>query len=94
MVDRDEPPKPLPRNGAGSLAVVMGICAVVFAFVPIVGEFVAVPASLMAVALGLVGLRRVEKGIATNSGQALAGSVLGIISGFIFFLVFAATSGL
>jgi hypothetical protein len=36
----------------------------------------------------------VDKGIATNGGQALAGSVLGILSVFIFFLVFAATSGL
>jgi hypothetical protein len=94
MVDRDEPPKPLPRNGAGSLAVVMGMCAIVFAFVPIVGEFVAVPASLMALALGLVGLWRVDRGIATNGRQAFMGSVLGIISIFIFFLVFAATSGL
>jgi hypothetical protein len=94
MVDRDEPPKPLPRNGAGSLAVVMGMCAILFAFVPIVGEFVAVPASLMALALGLVGLWRVDRGIATNGRQAFMGSVLGIISIFIFFLVFAATSGL
>jgi hypothetical protein len=94
MVDRDEPQKPLPRNGAGSLAVVMGMCAMVFAFVPIVGEFVAVPASLMALALGLVGLWRVDRGIATNGRQAFMGSVLGIISIFIFFLVFAATSGL
>ncbi|HEX6339372.1 MAG TPA: hypothetical protein VFZ85_20635 [Jiangellaceae bacterium] len=94
MADRDVPPTPLPRNGAGSLAVVMGMCAVVFAFIPGVGEFVAVPASLMAIGLGLVGLWRVDKGIATNGGQAFAGSVLGIISGFIFFLVFAATSGL
>lgn len=94
MVDRDEPAQPHPRNGAGRLAVVMGGCAIVFAFVPIVGEFVAVPASLTAIALGLVGLWRVDKGIATNGRQAFAGSALGIISGFIFFLVFAATSGM
>ena len=94
MVDRDDPPEPVPRNGAGSLALLMGMVAVVFAFVPIVGEFVAVPASLMAVAFGLVGLGRVDKGIATNGRQALTGSILGIISGFIFFLIFAASSGL
>ena len=93
MADEDQPSKPLPRNGAGSLAVVMGVCAVVFAFVPIVGEVVAVPASLTAVALGLVGLWRVDRGIATNGGQAFAGSVLGILAAFIFFLVLAATAG-
>jgi hypothetical protein len=36
----------------------------------------------------------VDRGIATNGRQAFMGSVLGIISIFIFFLVFAATSGL
>jgi hypothetical protein len=93
MVDWDDPSKPLPRNGAGSLALVLGLIAVVFAFVPIVGEFVALPAALMAVVLGLVGMRRVEIGLATNGRQALTGSILGITSGFITFLIFAATLG-
>lgn len=81
----------LTRNGPGSTALVLGVVALVFAFVPIVGEFVAAPSALLAIVLGLVGLGRVEKGVATNGGQALAGSILGLAAGLILFLVFAAT---
>ena len=80
-----------PRNGAGSIALVMGVVALVFAFVPIIGEFIAAPSAVLAIVLGLIGLGRVEKGLATNGGQALAGSILGLIAGLILFLVFAAT---
>lgn len=91
---REDRPEPQPRNGAGRFALVVGVVAVVFAFVPIVGEFIAGPAALIAIALGLVGLWRVERGVATNGSQALTGGFLGIAAGLIMFLVFAATLGL
>jgi hypothetical protein len=82
-----------PRNSLGSAALVLGIVALVFALVPIVGDFVSVPAAVLAVVLGVVGLLRAEKGVATNGGAALAGVVLGFVAGFITLLVVAATSG-
>lgn len=90
---QEDPLKPLPRSGVGSFALVFGLVAVVFAFVPIVGEFVAAPAALLAIVLGLVGLWRVDRGIADNGRHALTGSFLGVLSGLIMFLIFAATVG-
>jgi hypothetical protein len=78
-------------NTLGSFSLAMGVVALVFSFVPVAGEFVAAPSALLAIGLGLAGLARVEKGRATNGGQALAGSLLGLLSGLILFLVFAAT---
>ena len=89
----EDPSQSAPRNGPGGAALLLGLIAVVFALIPIVGEFVAAPAALLAIVLGLVGLGRVDQGIATNGGQALAGSVLGVVAGFIVFLVMAATLG-
>jgi hypothetical protein len=82
-----------PRNGLGSAALVLGLVALPFVFVPIIGEFVAAPAALLAIVLGLVGLGRVDRGIATNGGEALAGSILGLVSAFVMFLIIAATVG-
>lgn len=87
------PPTAPPRNGPGSAALVLGIVAFVFALVPIVGDFVSVPTAVLAVVFGVVGLLRAERGVATNGGAALAGAVLGFVSGFITLLVVAATSG-
>lgn len=87
----DAPPQS-PRNGLGSFSLVLGLLAFVFAFFPIVGEYVAAPAAVLAIGLGLAGLRRVDKEIATNGRDALAGVVLGILSGFIIFLVYAASA--
>ena len=81
-----------PRNGAGELSLVMGIVAIAFSFFPILGEFVAAPASLLAVVTGSIGISRVERGLATNPGQAWLGIGLGVTAGFVTALVFAATS--
>ncbi|MEE2032598.1 hypothetical protein [Rhodococcus chondri] len=85
--------RPLPLNGVGHTALVVGIFAAVFAFVPIVGDLVSVPAALIAVACGWIGLARVDKGLATNHREALGGAVLGITALFVVFLVFVATHG-
>jgi hypothetical protein len=40
---------------------------------------------------GLVGLGRVWRGVATNGGEAAAGSLLGVVAGLVLLLVLAAT---
>lgn len=85
------PSKSPSRNGPGSAALVLGLVAVVFAVVPVIGDFVTIPSAVLAVVLGIVGLFRVENGIATNRGAALAGVILGFVSGFVTFLIIAAT---
>jgi hypothetical protein len=92
-VDGEPATEPRPRNGLGGAALFTGVLALVFAFVPIVGEFVAAPASVLAIVLGLVGFNRAEKGLATDGGRALTGAVLGLVAGFVVFLVFIATMG-
>lgn len=87
--DPSTPPTPAPpRNGAGSTALVFGVVAFVFAFVPVIGEFVALPAAIAAMVLGWIGFERAEDGEATNSSQAIAGGVLGLIAGLVVLLVF------
>lgn len=87
-------PRAWPQNGAGELALAMGVVAMAFSFFPIVGEFVAAPASVVAVVAGSIGLHRVERGLATNPGRAWAGIGLGLAAGLMTALVFVATSDL
>jgi hypothetical protein len=84
------PWRPPARNGAGDVAFTMGVFAMVFVFVPVVGDFVALPSALGAVVLGAVGVVRAERGVATNPGKALTGALLGVVSGFVTFVTFAA----
>jgi hypothetical protein len=77
----DQQFRPTPKNGMGTAALVLGILAVVLAFVPILG-FVSYPLAIIGIVLGLVGLGRVRKRVATNRGVTLAGmiaSVLGLV---------------
>ncbi|MPZ62531.1 MAG: hypothetical protein GEU93_14820 [Propionibacteriales bacterium] len=89
----EAPSQSPPRDGLGNAALVVGLVALVFAFVPIVGEFVAAPSAVLAIVLGVIGLVRAERGHATNGGTALAGIILGVVAGFVVFLVMAATVG-
>ena len=84
------PWRPPARNGAGDAAFTLGVLAMVFVFVPIVGDFVALPSALGAVVLGVVGIVRAERGVATNPGKALTGAFLGVVSTFITFVTLAA----
>lgn len=79
------------RNGVGELALIFGIVAVVFSIVPIIGELVAAPTALLAVLTGCVGIRRVDRGLASNPGPAWLGTWLGVAAGFITVLVYVAT---
>jgi len=90
---QDEAIVPAPRNQLGRAALMLGLLAWVFAFVPVVGELVAAPAALAAIVFGLLGLRRADQGVATNTGEAVTGVLLGTASGLVMLLVLAVTLG-
>lgn len=81
------------RNQAGEISLCAGIVAVVFCFVPMLGDVVALPAGLLAVVLGVVGVRRSERGLATNFGPSLVGATLGALSVFVVVLMFVVSTG-
>lgn len=62
------------RNGFGLTALILGIIGLILAFA-IIGL---IPA-LLALIFGIVGIRRVSRGIATNRGVAITGVVLGVL---------------
>lgn len=90
MAQDNTPWRPPARNGAGDAAFTMGVLAMVFVFVPIVGDFVALPSAVGAVLLGVLGVVRAERGVATNPAKALTGALLGVVSAFITFVTLAA----
>lgn len=80
-----------PRNGWGTAALICAVAALVIGFVPITGDLVAIPVSVAAIGSGVVGLLRVEDGLATNPGTALAGILLGAVAGLLSFLTVIST---
>jgi heme/copper-type cytochrome/quinol oxidase subunit 2 len=65
-----------PANGMGVAAMVLGILSVcLFCLYGVVGIVLGV----LALIFGILGRKRVRAGSATNSGQALAGIILGSI---------------
>jgi hypothetical protein len=74
-------PMPMPRNGMGTAALVLGIVGVVLCWLYWVGPLLGV----LAIIFGGVGLARAHSGQATNRSSALAGLILGIVAlaGFI-----------
>ena len=68
-----------PRNGLGVSALVLGVASLVAAI-----SFVLFPLALLgglvAIVLGLIAILRADKRGATNSGQAAAGLVCGILA--------------
>ncbi len=69
------PASSAPRNGMGTAALVLGIIALVSSFFLVGGVI-----GLVAIVLGIVGLVRVRRGQATNSGMAVAGIVTGLLA--------------
>jgi uncharacterized membrane protein len=66
-----------PRNGAGTAAMVLGLVGLFFSVLFFPLGFVLDVAALV---LGIVGLKRARRGLATNRGAALAGVVLSILA--------------
>ncbi|MFJ4848810.1 MULTISPECIES: hypothetical protein [unclassified Streptomyces] len=71
--------QPAPRNGFGVTAMVLGIIGSILG-IACFGAFLGLPLGLAALVFGIVGLRIVRRGEATNRGQALTGLILGIVS--------------
>lgn len=71
------PQPPVPSNGLGVAALVLGILAILLAFIPILG-FVAYPLAIVGIILGLVGLGRVRRG-RSSRGITLAGLIASIV---------------
>jgi hypothetical protein len=75
-----------PRNGMGVAALVVGIVALLLSWFPGAGLL-----GVVAIILGVVGLGRVRKRIATNRGMSIAGIVLGAIATVIGIVVLIGT---
>jgi hypothetical protein len=93
MIAPQDTPTPSPRNGAGNVALALGVAAIMFIFVPIVGEFIAIPAAIGAVVTGFIGFDRVDQGRATNRRDAVVGGTLGALALLIMLVMFAAVHG-
>lgn len=68
-----------PSNGMGIAALVLGILALLGAWIP----FVNIISMLMAIAgivLGVMALKKVKRGEATNRGMALTGLILSVVA--------------
>jgi hypothetical protein len=67
-----------PSNGLGTSGFVVGLIGLVFSFLPIIGV-IAWPLVILGIIFCAVGIRRVNRGAATNKGVAIAGLVLSLI---------------
>ncbi|MGI8759325.1 MAG: DUF4190 domain-containing protein [Acidimicrobiales bacterium] len=65
-----------PSNGMGTGAMVVGIVALLLSWIPFLGLILAI----VALVLGIIGLKKVKRGEATNKGQAVTGVVTGAIA--------------
>ena len=64
-----------PNNGLGTAALVVGIIALLTAVL-----LIGLPLGILAVIFGIIGLKRVNRGEATNRGASIAGIVLGALA--------------
>ncbi|WP_327370139.1 DUF4190 domain-containing protein [Streptomyces sp. NBC_01217] len=71
---------PSPANGLGTAAMVLGILAVALFCIYGIPSLIL---GALALIFGILGRKRVQRGEATNSGQALAGIIMGSI-GIVF----------
>jgi hypothetical protein len=79
------PPQVTQRNGMGTTSLVLGILAILLAFIPFIG-FASYPLAILGIVFGLVGLRRVGKGLASNKGVAIAGLITSLL-GFVLVII-------
>lgn len=85
---RQDAPVSQPKNGLGTAGFVLGLVGLVFSFIPIIGV-VAWPLVIIGIVLASVGFSRTRKGLANNSGIAIAGIVLSL-AGLVVCIVWAA----
>ncbi|QPP07715.1 hypothetical protein G4Z16_16400 [Streptomyces bathyalis] len=78
-------------NRPGDISLSMGVVAFLFSFVPVMGDVVAAVAGPLALVLGAIGVRRSERGVATNFGPSLIGATLGALAILVVALMFAVT---
>jgi hypothetical protein len=64
-----------PKNGFGITALVLGIIAIVLSWSAIGG----IVFGVLAIIFAILGIRRANRGIATNKGMSISGLVTGII---------------
>lgn len=81
-----EPAPAAPKNGLGTAGLVLGILGVIFAIIPLLFWLGGILA-LLGLILGAVGMGRAKRGVATNKGIAISGTILGLI-GLILSVVF------
>jgi len=68
---------PVPQNGLGVAALVLGIIAVVLS--PCCYMIFTAPTGILAVIFGAIGVQKAGRGEATNKGVAMAGLICGIV---------------
>jgi uncharacterized membrane protein len=78
------------RNGMGTASLVLGILGVVLFFFP----YVSVILSVLAIIFGSIGIKRANRGEASNKGMATAGLVLGIVGAVIALILLIAIGSL
>lgn len=71
---------PVPRNGLGTAALVLGIVGLAFTLVVFFFPFIGLVLGIAAVVLGVRGRGRARRQEATNGGAALAGIITGAIA--------------
>jgi hypothetical protein len=81
-------PQQSPKNGLGTAGFILGLLAALFAIIPVIGVL-AWPLGILGLIFGLIGIARARKGVATNKGHAVAGTVLAAI-GLVICLVWVA----
>ncbi|SFT83504.1 Protein of unknown function [Actinopolyspora lacussalsi subsp. righensis] len=73
--DYQQYPEQQPSNGLGTAALVLGIIGVVLSLIPGIG-IIAWPVVIVGIILGIIGIRKVSQGRATNKKAAITGTIL------------------
>jgi hypothetical protein len=81
-------PVAAPKNGFGIAALVLGILAIVLSWSAVGGIVLGV----LAIIFAILGIRRVNRQLATNKGMAISGLVTGIV-GLIIGIIVAVALG-
>jgi hypothetical protein len=66
---------PRPDNTIGLASMTLGVASIPL----LLCYILAIPVAIVAMALGYIGTRRADRGLATNRGQAVAGLLCGSI---------------